>query len=134
VRENGVKPPRLLAVDDNPDSAELIVRVATKCGYEAKAVGDLDELRDLLRAWPPQVLTLDLCMPQEDGIGVLSMLKECGFSGQLVIISGQDGWLRKAAARLADARGLKVAEDLGKPVDLKALRDLLNGLSAAQAA
>jgi hypothetical protein len=80
------------------------------------------------------VLTLDLCMPQEDGIGVLSMLKECDFDGQLVIISGQDSWLRKAAVRLADARGLKVAEELGKPVDLKALRDLLNGLNTAEAA
>ena len=126
--------PRLLAVDDNPDSAELIARVAAKCGYEAKAIGDLDQLRDVLMAWTPSVLTLDLCMPQEDGIGIIAMLKECDFAGNLVIISGQDGWLRKAAARLADARGLKVAEDLGKPVDLKALRDLLNGLSAAQAA
>jgi DNA-binding NtrC family response regulator len=126
--------PRLLAVDDNHDSAELIARVATKCGYEAKTIGDLDELRNVLTAWQPTVLTLDLCMPQEDGIGVLSMLKECDFNGQLVIISGQDGWLRKAAARLADARGLKVAEDLGKPVDLKALRDLLNGINAAKAA
>ncbi len=126
--------PRLLAVDDNPDSAELIARVAAKCGYEAKAIGDLDQLRDVLMAWAPSVLTLDLCMPQEDGIGIIAMLKECDFAGNLVIISGQDGWLRKAAARLADARGLKVAEDLGKPVDLKALRDLLNGLSAAQAA
>ena len=133
MTQNGSKP-RLLAVDDNPDSAELIARVATKCGYEAKAIGDLDRLRDVLLAWRPSVLTLDLCMPQEDGIGILAMLTECDFKGQLVIVSGQDGWLRKAAARLADARGLKVAEDLGKPVDLKALRDLLNGLSAAQAA
>jgi len=132
VTQNGK--PRLLAVDDNPDSAELIARVAAKCGYEAKAIGDLDQLRDVLMAWAPSVLTLDLCMPQEDGIGIIAMLKECDFAGNLVIISGQDGWLRKAAARLADARGLKVAEDLGKPVDLKALRDLLNGLSAAQAA
>jgi DNA-binding NtrC family response regulator len=133
VSQNGAKP-RLLAIDDNPDSAELIARVAVKCGYEARTIGDLDQLKDVLLAWPPSVLTLDLCMPQEDGIGVLAMLKECDFAGKLVIISGQDGWLRKAAARLADARGLKVAEDLGKPVDLKALRDLLHGLSAAQAA
>ncbi len=133
MTQNGTKP-RLLAVDDNPDSAELIARVATKCGYEAKTIGDLDQLRDVLMAWPPSVLTLDLCMPQEDGIGVLALLKDCDFTGQLVIISGQDGWLRKAAARLADARGLRVADDLGKPVDLKALRDLLNGLNAAQAA
>ncbi|HYM17486.1 MAG TPA: response regulator [Micropepsaceae bacterium] len=133
MTSNGIKA-RLLAVDDNPDSAELIARIAAKCGYDAKTIGDLDQLKDVLIAWRPSVLTLDLCMPQEDGIGVLSMLKECDFAGQLVIISGQDGWLRKAAARLADARGLKVADDLGKPVDLKALRELLNGLKAAEAA
>jgi DNA-binding NtrC family response regulator len=76
-------------------------------------------------------VTLDLCMPQEDGIAVLALLKDIGFKGRLIIISGQDGWLRKSATRLAEARGLKVVEDVSKPVDLKALRELLTKLQHA---
>jgi len=46
-----------------------------------------------------------------------------------VIISGQDDWFRKTAGRLAAARGLNVVRDMPKPVDIKALRDVLTGLA-----
>jgi len=120
---------RLLAVDDNSDSAELIARVASKCGYDARSMTDPSTLARVLDEWKPQVLTLDLCMPDEDGISVLSLLTQSGYSGHLLIISGQDEWFRKTASRLALARGLNVAEDLCKPVDLKALRELLTQLA-----
>jgi DNA-binding response OmpR family regulator len=119
---------RLLAVDDNSDSAELIVRVASKCGYDARAMTDLRPLRRLLEEWKPHVLTLDLVMPQEDGIAILSMLKESKFAGTLIIISGQDDWLRETAGRLASACGLNVAHHLSKPIDLKELRGVLSEL------
>jgi two-component system, chemotaxis family, chemotaxis protein CheY len=122
---------RLLAVDDNSDSAELIARVAAKCGYEAQSIADPRSLQQKLNEWKPEILTLDLCMPQEDGVGLLSLLEESGFDGQLVIISGQDDWIRKTARRLAAARGLKVADDMGKPVNLKELRQLLTNLRPA---
>jgi two-component system chemotaxis response regulator CheB len=127
---NGAK--RLLAVDDNSDSAELIARVAVKCGYEARSVTDPSSLGDVLHNWKPQVLTLDLCMPEEDGISLLSLLKSAGFTGSLIIISGQDDWFRKTASRLASARGLNVAQDLPKPVDLKTLREVLTGLANSE--
>ena len=127
---NGAK--RLLAVDDNSDSAELIARVAVKCGYEARSVTDPSTLGDVLHNWKPQVLTLDLCMPEEDGISLLSLLKSAGFAGSLIIISGQDDWFRKTASRLASARGLNVAQDLPKPVDLKALREVLTELANSE--
>ena len=119
---------RLLAVDDSADSADLVARVAAKCGYDAQAISDPKSVRALVVSWRPEVLTLDLCMPEADGIDLLSMLEETGFEGLLVIISGQDGWFRKAASRLAEVRGLKVVDDLQKPVDINALRQLLSRL------
>jgi DNA-binding NtrC family response regulator len=119
---------RLLAVDDSADSADLVARVAAKCGYEAQAISDPKSVKALVVSWKPEVLTLDLCMPEADGIDLLSMLEETGFEGLLVIISGQDGWFRKAASRLAEVRGLKVVDDLQKPVDINALRQLLSRL------
>jgi len=119
---------RLLAVDDSADSADLVARVAVKCGYEAQAISDPKSVKALVVSWKPEVLTLDLCMPEADGIDLLSMLEETGFEGLLVIISGQDGWFRKAASRLAEVRGLKVVDDLQKPVDINALRQLLSRL------
>ena len=130
MTQAGITKSRLLAVDDNSDSAELIARVASKCGYDARSITDPSTLAQVLDEWKPQVLTLDLCMPEEDGISLLSLLTRSGFSGHLLIISGQDEWFRKTASRLASARGLNVANDLCKPVDLKALRELLTQLAS----
>ena len=125
---------RLLAVDDNADSAELVARVAAKSGYEVRSLTDTRSLRAVLEEWKPEVITLDLCMPEEDGIGIFATLHESGFQGELVIVSGQDDWLRKTASRLASARGLRVAADLSKPVDLSVLRGLLAKLQTERAA
>jgi len=125
--EGGTKA-RLLAVDDSVDSADLVARVATKCGYDAQATSDPRRVRALVTSWKPEILTLDLCMPEADGIDLLAVLEEAGYDGVLVIISGQDGWFRKAASRLAETRGLKVVDDLQKPVNIAALRDLLSRL------
>jgi two-component system chemotaxis response regulator CheB len=119
---------RLLAVDDSADSADLVARIAARCGFEAQATSDPTRVRALVMSWKPEVLTLDLCMPEADGIDLLSVLAESGFDGLLVIISGQDGWFRKAASRLAETRGLKVVDDFQKPVDIAALRQLLSRL------
>jgi two-component system chemotaxis response regulator CheY len=119
---------RLLALDDNPDSAELIARVGTKCGYDSRSISDTRQLADLLQTWKPDVISLDLCMPEEDGIVVLSTLEQAGFAGDVLIISGQDSWLRKSASRLATARGLRVSADFSKPLDLAAFRSLLSAL------
>src|SRR5258707_1304315 len=65
---------RLLAVDDSSDSAELIARIGTGCGYEAQFVTDPRALLQILDDWKPDVLTLDLCMPDRDGFSVLGTL------------------------------------------------------------
>ena len=51
----------------------------------------------------PDVLTLDLCMPNRDGMEIPSHLEALGFKGQ-IIISEPDDWLRKQARDLALAR------------------------------
>ena len=124
----GARKGRLLAVDDSADSAALVARVADKCGYDAQATSDPTTVAALVASFKPEILTLDLCMPEADGIDLLSVLGEARFDGVVVIISGQDGWFRKAASRLAETRGLKVVDDLQKPIDIAALRDLLNRL------
>jgi CheY-like chemotaxis protein len=120
--------PRLLAIDDDLALAELITRAAERCGYEARAVDTPSDLPKLLDNFIPDVITLDLSMPDEDGLGLLQVLEQRGFLGPLVIVSGHQDWLRKAACRLAAGRGLNVANDFRKPVDLTELRRALQEL------
>jgi len=124
---------RLLAIDDTPDSAELVVRCARKCGYEAMSLSVIADMADLVARWQPDVLTLDLSMPEMDGIGLLSLLREAGFCGDIVIISGQDEKLRRAAGKIAAEKGMRVLAELPKPLELSQLRALLGAAAAAAA-
>jgi CheY-like chemotaxis protein len=53
---------RLLAVDDDQDSAELIVRKALRSGYQSFPADDAKTLRESVPHWRPNIITLDLCL------------------------------------------------------------------------
>jgi two-component system, chemotaxis family, chemotaxis protein CheY len=123
--KDGPRKPCLLAVDDDVDNAELIARVAARCGYEAKAISDAEQIPHLLAKWNPEIITIDICMPQTDRLEASLLLQEEGFVGHVIIISGQERELLEIASDLFEARGLKIAGTLSKPVDVALLRDLL---------
>jgi len=120
--------PCLIAVDDNEDSAELIVRVATKAGYTARGVTNPRCLTDEVKENKPDVVTLDLSMPEADGLETLDFLRDADFRGRLIIISGHRECLREHVCKWAKTYGFDVAGNLEKPLRLQALSDLLTGL------
>ena len=119
---------RLLAIDDEPLAADLIARVARKCGYEARAIVETSALTDLIAKWRPDVITLDLRMPRVNGAAVIDLLKTIRFGGYIIIASGLGRSFLDAARFQAERDDLKVAAALRKPLDLQALRELLTGL------
>lgn len=128
------KKPYLLAIDDNPDSGALVARIAERQGYDALAVSDPRRVLPLIAERKPDVLALDLCMPQLDAIELLGTLGSIGFNGHIVIISGQDKSIISVAARLAHVRGIKVIDTLQKPVEVNELREVLAVLQRLSAA
>jgi CheY-like chemotaxis protein len=123
--DTAYRKPRLLAVDDAPDSAELISRIAERCGYEARFVADSSMVPSLVEEWQPDVVATDICMPKMDAIELFGVLAHCNFSGNLILISGQDDQLRRQARQLAEIRQLNVIGDLPKPVPLQTLKKVL---------
>jgi|SRR6185503_827327 len=119
---------RLLAVDDDKDSAELIVRNALRCGYECFPVYDAHTLREIIPHWRPHVITLDLCLPDAEKFETISILQAVQYSGDLIIVSGQTDAYRKEAAELAAHGGLRVTADLPKPVQIAELRKVLDNI------
>lgn len=121
---------RLLAVDDDKDSTELIVRNALRCGYECFSVYDAHTLREIVPHWRPHVITLDLCLPDVKRFETISMLNAVRFSGDLIIVSGQPDWYRREAADFAFHGGLKVRADLPKPIQIAELRNVLDTIKS----
>lgn len=124
---------RLLAVDDDAPSAELIVRVAERCGYEAFATSDPRGVIALVAALRPQVMAVDISMPHIDAVELFRLLAAERYDGQLIIVSGQDQQTLRLVQRSAELMGLNRPFVHQKPLDFAALRETLNQNRLAQA-
>jgi PAS domain S-box-containing protein len=66
---------RTLVIDDNRDSADTMVALLQLLGHEARCAYDVDEAVRAAQAFAPDVVFLDLNLPQVDGFEVLRRLR-----------------------------------------------------------
>jgi CheY-like chemotaxis protein len=77
---------RILVADDKPSSRELIRVVMEKSGYQVEEAADGRQALERARTWRPDLILLDLQMPQLDGFAVLQELRsDPGFTGTPVV-------------------------------------------------
>lgn len=127
------QPPKLLAVDDDAPSAELIVRVAERCGYDAFATSDSRGVISLVDALRPDVMAVDISMPYIDAIELFRLLAQQRYAGEIVIVSGQDEQILVLAQKSAELMGLRRPHIHQKPLDFASLRETLNASRFAKA-
>lgn len=120
------QPLKLLAVDDDAPSAELIVRVAERCGYDAFATSDSRGVINLVSALRPDVMAVDISMPHVDALELFRMLAESHYGGDIIIVSGQDETTLGMVQRSGEAMGLRRPHVHQKPLDFAQLRQTLN--------
>ena len=77
---------RILTVDDEPELSELICYQLARCGYEvATAANGWDALTEIRRA-PPDLILLDLMLPDLDGFGLCEILRRDAATATIPII------------------------------------------------
>src|SRR5882724_3506917 len=67
---------RILIVDDEPANISALGRVLTAAGYQILTTTNPVEALTLYQEQAPEVVLLDLHMPELDGIGVIARLKQ----------------------------------------------------------
>ncbi len=126
MTEAGDSLPKLMAVDDDVASAELVVRIAERCGYEAFATSDSRGVIALADTLKPDLLAIDICMPNIDASNLFELLTDVDFDGTIMLISGQDHSVLSSTAEYGRTLGLNVPFALQKPLDISALRKILH--------
>jgi signal transduction histidine kinase len=130
-----VRPParlagaRVLIIDDEPANTRILERLLENAGYtDVRATNDPLEGMALCETWRPDLLLLDLHMPEVDGYSILRQVTEPerGASRPLVVVLTAD----VAPATRERALSLGAIDFLTKPFDhLEALLRIRNHLS-----
>ena len=104
--------PLVLIVDDDPRIREFVRVNLEMDGYAVREAGSAEEGLDALEAEPPDLILLDVMMPQVDGWQMLQRVRERHGvdSIQVIMFSGQ---IDADAADQAEASGAQAF--LGKP-------------------
>jgi DNA-binding response OmpR family regulator len=66
---------RILIVEDDPDIAQLVGRYLDKAGYTTERAASGREALQAIAVRPPDLLVLDLMLPQLDGLEVCRLLR-----------------------------------------------------------
>ncbi len=82
---------RLLVVDDDPPIADLVATVARYEGWEAVTAHTGAEALRRADAFRPDIVVLDLMLPDVDGFGVLDGLRRSGRMVPVVFLTARDG-------------------------------------------
>lgn len=119
---------RILLLDDEPFMLKLLGRLLENLGFTALSPYTSGAAALAALAGPsgrPDLILLDLNMPEMDGIEFVRHLVEQRYEGSLVLISGEDERMLQAASKLVQAHKIKMLGHLQKPVSPEALAALL---------
>ena len=109
--------PVLLAFDDDKDIVETICAIGVRAGFRTVSSTSTAQLRELVAASKPDVIVLDLQMPEEDGVSALRYLADTQCAAKIFLVTGMDERTIASAEQYGLRRGLAVFGTLQKPFD-----------------
>jgi two-component system OmpR family response regulator len=89
--EGDRKPVRLLVVDDEPHIAQLVATVARYEGWQAMVAHDGSTALSAAKEFNPDIVVLDLMLPDLDGFTVLDRLRAAEAALPVVFLTARDG-------------------------------------------
>lgn len=125
---------QLLLIDDEPAFGRFFAQAAQEAGYVPHVTTRAELFMQRFRDVAPDVVALDLGMPESDGVELLRFLAEEQCTAPVIIVSGFDRRVLESSIRFGEALGLNMAGQLTKPVrldDLLAMLDRCRGTNPA---
>ena len=124
---------RILVVDDNHDSADMLSLSLKMMGHQVQALYDPLVVVDAARQFQPDLVFLDVGMPVLNGFALAERLHKVDWPGgrrpRLVALTG---WGQAEDRRRSEEAGFD--EHLVKPADLDTIERVCRQVAAEQAA
>jgi DNA-binding NtrC family response regulator len=115
---------KVLLVDDEPDFVAAAIEMVQLHGHTVETAARLEDARRILATNVPDVLLLDLMLPDGNGLELLEELRESSVK-RVVFITGHPG----IKSLIKNLSGPSVSY-LTKPIDSRELINLLNEVEA----
>jgi two-component system OmpR family response regulator len=84
------RPPRILVVDDEANIRELLQTALTFVGFEVRTVGDGQSAIAAARTFRPDLVVLDVMLPDVDGFEVCTTLRADGTQMGVLFLTARD--------------------------------------------
>ncbi len=118
-------PNKILIADDEPDILEIIQYNLQNEGYEVVAVKNGNDALDKAKSFQPNLIILDIMMPEKNGIEVCNLLRmQPAFKETLIV------FLTALSDEVTEVKGLETGADdfITKPISPKVLTSKVNAL------
>jgi two-component system KDP operon response regulator KdpE len=117
-------PTTVLLVEDEPDLVRVMTISLTRAGFEVLVCGTSADAVEILGTNHVDVLITDRGLPDADGTALVRHVRQDGFTGAVLIVSGRSGPAHDDECRAAGADGV-----LAKPFRLAELVARLESLA-----
>jgi CheY-like chemotaxis protein len=118
---------RILAVDDEPDTRDMLRGVLEQYGAEVVTAASVVEAMEALSGWKPDVLVADIGMPEEDGYSLIEKIRKLeSAQGGATPAIALTGYVRVEERARALAAGYQMF--VPKPVEADELAGIIASL------
>ncbi len=115
----------LIVVDDEPELAAIVLDVAGTLGFDCLTANSGKELQNIWTDGSPDVIVLDIFMPDLDGLELIKWLAVQDHQAPVILVSGYGQKYIESARQLGEARGVNIIGTLIKPFEVGDLKALL---------
>jgi DNA-binding NtrC family response regulator len=121
---------KLLVIDDQAGINAAVIRIAARLGLETMAVREAAKATEAFIDFAPDVVVLDMLMPEKDGIDLLDEMLLTGLPAKFIVMSGYGEAYLRLAQGIATFHGVEQLSVLRKPFRREELEKLLRELLA----
>lgn len=114
---------KIFLLDDEELITSMLSRVLKKEGYAVTAETDPQDVIEKIRSLSPDVVLLDVNIPEKNGLDILQEIKDKGPETEVVMLTADD-----TVETAVKAMKFGAADYLTKPLDIEKVRIVINNI------